>query len=179
MSDPKRHDVAYDCRYYLGDRPCTWHKQEGVICECEHYSQITGSLLIIKLDAMGDVLRTTCLLPVIDRAWPGMRLIWITRSESVTLLEGNPYLSEVLFYGPDALVHLAARTFDCVINLDAGPLSSAMAGHGKAKEKLGWEPKVRFKELVQMMVDADIKELEEMKRCQDVIRKLSRNNSKH
>ncbi len=46
----------------------------------------------------------------------------------------------------------------------------------KAKKKLGWEPKVRFKELVKMMVDADIKELEELKRCQDVIRKLS--NSK-
>ena len=43
----------------------------------------------------------------------------------------------------------------------------------KAKRKLGWEPKVRFKELVRIMVDADIKELEEMRHCQDVIRKLS------
>jgi len=43
----------------------------------------------------------------------------------------------------------------------------------KAKRKLGWKPKVRFKELVRIMVDADIKELEEMKHCQDVIRKLS------
>jgi GDPmannose 4,6-dehydratase len=43
----------------------------------------------------------------------------------------------------------------------------------KARKKLGWEPKVRFKDLVRMMVDADIKGLEEMKRCQDVIRKLS------
>jgi GDPmannose 4,6-dehydratase len=48
----------------------------------------------------------------------------------------------------------------------------------KAKRKLGWEPKVRFKELVRIMVDSDIKDLEEMKRCQDVIRKLSTNNSK-
>jgi GDPmannose 4,6-dehydratase len=47
----------------------------------------------------------------------------------------------------------------------------------KAKRKLGWEPKVRFKELVEMMVDADIKELEDMKRCQDVIRKLSNNKT--
>lgn len=46
----------------------------------------------------------------------------------------------------------------------------------KARKKLGWEPKVKFKELVRMMVDADIKNLEEMKQCQDVIRKLS--NSK-
>lgn len=29
----------------------------------------------------------------------------------------------------------------------------------KAKKKLGWEPKVLFKELVQMMIDADIEEL--------------------
>jgi GDPmannose 4,6-dehydratase len=43
----------------------------------------------------------------------------------------------------------------------------------KAKKKLNWEPKVRFKELVRMMVDADIKDLEEMRHCQDVIRKLA------
>jgi GDPmannose 4,6-dehydratase len=30
----------------------------------------------------------------------------------------------------------------------------------KAKEKLGWEPKTRFKELVELMVDADVAELE-------------------
>ncbi len=46
----------------------------------------------------------------------------------------------------------------------------------KARSKLGWEPKVRFKELVRIMVDADIKDLEEMRRCQDVIKKLFSNN---
>ena len=29
----------------------------------------------------------------------------------------------------------------------------------KAKEQLGWEPKVKFKELAQIMVDADVKML--------------------
>lgn len=48
----------------------------------------------------------------------------------------------------------------------------------KAKKKLNWEPKVKFKELVKIMVEADIKNLEEMKQCQDVIRKLSNNKSK-
>jgi GDPmannose 4,6-dehydratase len=32
---------------------------------------------------------------------------------------------------------------------------------GKAKEKLGWEPTVRFKELVELMVDADVASLED------------------
>ena len=45
----------------------------------------------------------------------------------------------------------------------------------KARKKLNWEPKIKFKELVKIMVDADIKNLEEMKQCQDVIRKLSNN----
>jgi len=31
----------------------------------------------------------------------------------------------------------------------------------KSKQKLGWEPKVRFKELVELMVDADVTELED------------------
>ncbi|MCJ7508300.1 MAG: GDP-mannose 4,6-dehydratase, partial [candidate division Zixibacteria bacterium] len=47
----------------------------------------------------------------------------------------------------------------------------------KAKKKLGWEPKIRVKELVKIMVDADIKDLEEMRHCQDVIRKLSNNKT--
>jgi GDPmannose 4,6-dehydratase len=45
----------------------------------------------------------------------------------------------------------------------------------KAKEKLGWEAKVNFDQLVKIMVDADIKALEELKQCQDVIRKLTNN----
>jgi GDPmannose 4,6-dehydratase len=52
-------------------------------------------------------------------------------------------------------------------------VESLRGDYSKARKKLGWEPRVSFKELVQMMVDADIKALEELRRCQDVIRKLS------
>ena len=54
-------------------------------------------------------------------------------------------------------------------------VDSLLGDASKAKRKLLWEPKVKFKELVKLMVDADIKDLEEMKRCQDVIRRLSNN----
>jgi hypothetical protein len=40
---------------------------------------------------------------------------------------------------------------------------------------LGWEAKVKFNDLVKIMVNADIKALEELKQCQDVIRKLTNN----
>jgi GDPmannose 4,6-dehydratase len=42
----------------------------------------------------------------------------------------------------------------------------------KAKEKLGWEPKVRFRELVELMVDADVAALEDQ-----LAGKVSRSNS--
>jgi GDPmannose 4,6-dehydratase len=53
-----------------------------------------------------------------------------------------------------------------------------LADASRARDKLGWEPKVTFKELVRIMVAADIKALKEVQQCQDVIRQIMNNNSK-
>ena len=42
----------------------------------------------------------------------------------------------------------------------------------KARAKLGWRPKILFKELVTLMVDSDLKELEEVRNCQDAMHKM-------
>jgi ADP-heptose:LPS heptosyltransferase len=131
-------EIAFDCRFFIGDRPCKWHKTTGVICRCDHYEPIVDRLLIIKLDAMGDVLRTTALLPALAQAHPQAAITWITRRESRPLLERNPYLAEVLIYGEDALVQLQARTFDRVINLDAGRTSAALASAARSLRKDGF-----------------------------------------
>lgn len=135
---PLLREIAFDCRFFLGDRPCKWHKATGVLCQCEHYEAITERLLIIKLDAMGDVLRTTALLPALAAAHPRATITWITRRESRPLLERNPYVDEILNYGEDALVQLQARTFDRVINLDAGKTSAALATAAKSSRKDGF-----------------------------------------
>ena len=72
--------VANDCRFFLGDRPCVWHKREGLTCTCVRYETVRTRILIVKLDAMGDVLRTTALLPLIAEMYPGAAITWITRS---------------------------------------------------------------------------------------------------
>lgn len=138
MTENHYDDVAYDCKYFLGDRPCTWHKINGVLCKCNHYIQIKENILIIKLDAVGDVLRTTCLLPAIAQKWPQAAITWITRSESTPLLQNNPYINEIVHYNTDAMVHITSRTFDRAINLDAGKISAGMAAITKAKEKIGY-----------------------------------------
>jgi len=69
----------------------------------------------------------------------------------------------------DAVIEIDSRYFRPLeVDLLQGDAS-------KAKRKLKWEPNVTFKGLVKIMVDADIKALEDLKRCQDVIRKLSNN----
>ncbi len=131
-------EIADDCRYFLGDRPCVWHKREGVACRCDRYEQVQQRLLIIKLDAMGDVLRTTALLPVLAEAHRGAAITWITRSASVDLLAHNPYLTQVIPYGPDAVVCLQTRRFDRVINLDAGTVSAGLAAMARSGRKDGY-----------------------------------------
>jgi heptosyltransferase-2 len=131
-------EVAWDCKFFLGDRPCVWHKQSGVLCTCDHYQQVEEQLLIVKLDAMGDVLRSTALLPPIVEAHPRAAITWITRKESVPLLQRNPYIAEVLELGPEALAHLQTRVFDRVINLDASKTSAALAAAARSPRKDGF-----------------------------------------
>lgn len=138
LTNGQSQEIAFDCRYFLGDRPCLWHKREGALCTCDHYQQIKEQVLLIKLDAMGDVLRTTALLPPLAEVHPHAAITWITRAESRPLLENNPYLTEVIAYGPDALVHLQSRSFDRVINLDAGKISAGLATAARGRQKDGY-----------------------------------------
>jgi ADP-heptose:LPS heptosyltransferase len=130
--------VSADCRFFLGDRPCVWHKREAALCQCSHYEQVAERVLIVKLDAMGDVLRTTALLPPLAKAHPGAAVTWITKPESVALLGRNPYITEVLVLGADAIAQLSVRAFDRVINLDAGKTSAALASLARAPRKDGF-----------------------------------------
>lgn len=132
------HEIAFDCKFFLGDRPCVWHKASGAVCTCEHYQRITERVLIIKLDAMGDVLRTTALLPALATVHPEAAITWITRRESHPLLERNPYITEILDFGEGALAQLQVRQFDRVVNLDAGKSSAALASMAKAARKDGY-----------------------------------------
>jgi len=61
----KVREIKYECRYFQGDIPCKPHKVHGVHCidkrgkPCTHYQQTDKKILIIKLGAIGDVIRTT------------------------------------------------------------------------------------------------------------------------
>jgi heptosyltransferase-2 len=75
-------------------------------------SMSSGSTLIIKLGAMGDVLRTTSILRVLDGP-----VTWVTRQQSFPLLEKSPGISELLTLEQAPEV-LRGRSFNFVACLD-------------------------------------------------------------
>jgi GDP-D-mannose dehydratase len=61
-----------------------------------------------------------------------------------------------------AFAHAGIDDWERLVESDPRMLRPAEVDHligdaSKAKAKLGWEPKVRFEELVRIMVDADLK----------------------
>jgi len=131
--------LKIDCAYFKGDRPCKFHKKEGVKCdECNYYKPIKNKILIIKLDAIGDVLRTTSILPPLRKKYPDAFITWCTRNNARQLFSNNDFVDEIITTEEDALFRINAEEYDIVINLDTSKMSSSIAASAKGKNKIGF-----------------------------------------
>ncbi len=132
--------LKYDCRYFSGDKPCKFHKEEGVVCsDCKYYSPKGKMILVIKLDAIGDVLRTTSILHALKEARPDSYVSWITKTNAVDIFKNNTFVDEVLVYESTYVTSvLSIVEYDILINLDPSPVSSSLASFAKAKTKFGF-----------------------------------------
>lgn len=128
------------CRHYRGDRPCTWNKRDGSECaSCTHADPVAERILIVKLDAVGDVLRSTCILPKLKEKHPRAFITWLTRAASAPLLAGNPYVDRAWkLDDPETLAHLQVQEFDLVINLDNAYPSGALASAARTRNRIGF-----------------------------------------
>jgi len=129
-----------DCRLFPGDRPCIPNKQEEIKCDnCNYYSPVEFKILIIKLDAAGDVLRTTSLLHALKEKYKTSHITWLTKRNSIALFKNNKLVDEVVeFESPALLARLQTEQFDLLIHPDASPTSCALASVVKAKDKRGY-----------------------------------------
>ena len=69
-------------------------------------------ILILKTAALGDVLRTTSILPGIAAKYPGAQVTWVTAAAARPLVEHHPHVHTVLSVDPrdtDAVASLTAR----------------------------------------------------------------------
>lgn len=128
-----------DCRHFTGEKPCAPHKAEGVVCrDCPRYEPVQERILIIKLDAAGDVLRSTSLLPAFKKDNPGLSIWWVTENSSKPLLEKNPHIDLLLGIDPALPGLLAGTSFGRAFNFDMGRKAAAILQMANAKVKKGF-----------------------------------------
>lgn len=93
-------------------------------------------VLIIKTGALGDVLRTTALLPALKRLRPEAGITWVTAPPALPLLEHNPLIDRLTVID-GASAAWRTEVYDWVISLDEEPAACRLASGLKAKRLSG------------------------------------------
>lgn len=125
------------CKRFSGYKPCfpdhnCW--EDG----CKDYIPVGKKILIINLDAMGDVLMTTAQLPSIKRKYPESTIYWITLKNAAPLLLNNPLIDHVYNFDASSLLILQQMKFDFVMNVDKSQQSCALLNSINAQQKRGF-----------------------------------------
>lgn len=124
-----------DCRFFRGDLPCKPHKLFGVHCNnCNHYDQIKENILIIKLGAIGDVIRTTTLLHRLKKDFPKSKIWWLTLTPEILPDE----VDKKLLFNLNSVLTLREINFNLLINLDKDSEACALTSQLNAKVKRGF-----------------------------------------
>jgi heptosyltransferase-2 len=95
-------------------------------------------ILVVKLDAVGDVLRTTSILPGLRATYPEARIDWITREDALPVFQGNPFVDTVLPFREAAWTDLLSNEYDLAITLDASPASARIGTIARARKRIGY-----------------------------------------
>lgn len=128
-------NLKLDCKHFVGYKPCVYNN----LCEeCNHYTPMGTKVLIIKLGAMGDVLRTTPVLPALRKKYESVHITWLTNSESYDLLVSNPHIDRLMTYNLESTLQLQVERFDVLICLDKDVHAASLATLVKADEKFGF-----------------------------------------
>ncbi len=126
-----------DCKSFNGYKPC--HPYHNCLTEgCKEDNPIGKKILLINLDAMGDVIMTTSHLVSIKKKYPVSTLYWITDKISVPLLQNNPLIDKVLPYTFESVEHCKCIQFDAVMNLDKSHRAAALLTLTQSREKFGF-----------------------------------------
>ena len=129
--------LKLDCRQYRGDRPCAAGVQGVCPSSCQNYTSIGYRIVIVKLAALGDVIRTAALLPGLKERWPTSQITWVTRPNGVRMLANHPLIDRLLPFDAETLCHLEYERFDLCLSLDKEPGPTALAMRIDARERRG------------------------------------------
>jgi ADP-heptose:LPS heptosyltransferase len=127
-----------ECKNYSGYKPCKPYYnclENG--CADENANMGT-KILIISLDALGNVLDNTPVLHAIKRKFPVSTIYWITLANAEKILLYNHLIDKVFAWTDENRMILKNMEFDYVMNADKSNYACAFANEVNAKKKLGF-----------------------------------------
>ncbi|HEX4926070.1 MAG TPA: glycosyltransferase family 9 protein [Bdellovibrionales bacterium] len=125
-----------DCRHFSGYKPCS----RNANCDetCGSYDKPRTRILLVHLEALGAVLRTTSILPAIKRKYPASHITWVTRAPAASLLKNNPYVDRVLSTGAEDLAAIRFLEFDIGFCVDKSLHASAIMASATVDQVYGF-----------------------------------------
>ncbi len=128
-------DYYADCSQFKGYIPCAPHKETGVHCkDCSYYSPKKDKILIIKLGAIGDVIRTTPLLHKLIAEHPESELWWLTYSPEIV----PSVVHKTFKFNSENILLMEETEFGAVVNLDKDTQACALAKRLKSGKLYGF-----------------------------------------
>ena len=128
------------CKNFTGYKPCLSYKnclENG--CQMDNSHTHTGKkILIISLDALGNVLLNTSILTALKKKYPESTVYWITMKSAKAILENNKFIDHVLAWDDEDRMIVMNMDFDVMMNSDKSFYACAFANEVKAKEKFGF-----------------------------------------
>lgn len=106
-------------------------------------------ILVVKPRAIGDVLLSTAVLPNLRREFKNSRIDFLVEDFASPVLEGNPYIDEVVTYRAHSdpslsiILSVRKRRYDLVIDLFANPRTAVITLLSGAKYRVGFPFKWR------------------------------------
>ncbi len=128
------------CKNFNGYKPC-FSYENCLENGCQHENDQTKmgvKILIISLDALGNVLDNTPILHAIKRKFPVSTIYWMTMPGADKILLYNPYIYKVFTWSEEQRMILRQIEFDYVMNADKSDYACALANEVNAKRKLGF-----------------------------------------
>lgn len=128
------------CKNFSGYKPCVSYT-DCLVNGCQYdipENRMGTKILIISLDALGNVLDNTPILRSIKRKFPESTIYWLTMPNAKNVLLNNPLIDKLFFLTDEDKMILRNIEFDYLMNADKSVYACSFANEVKAKNKLGF-----------------------------------------
>lgn len=125
-----------NCRHFNGYKPCALNS----VCDasCPVQSAADPRILIVHLEALGAVLRSTALLAPIKRKYPKSHITWVTKKPAHNLLGNLPKIDRILTTAEEDLLQLSALEFDIAFCIDKSLAAAGVLTKTRVRQIFGF-----------------------------------------